>query len=231
MGHAMARQAVTAYIVTGHEVTRDAFGQPSGAEFSTDRRYRYHLWRRRQGRSDFVRFIGLKPSTADEHDDDRTISQCWQFTARWGYGAFTMAKLFALGTKDPSIMLADPHPIGRDNNRHLKLLARQTSVIVCANPGRHQGRDIEVIKRLDDYPRQCLDTNQTGTPKPPLYVKGDTPLKPYPLPSTSQAGTKFGTKSGAIYGGDPPKQALSVNLLQPVPVYLMTSRGQARLLK
>ncbi len=226
VSHAMARHAVTA-----HEVTNDAFGQSSCAEFSTDRRYRYSLWRRWSAESRYLLFIGLNPSTADEHDDDRSINRCRQFTARWGYGTFTMAKLFGLGTKDPSIMLADPAPIGRDNNRHLKQLARKSSAIVCANPGRYQGRDIEVINLLDDYPHQCLDINQTGTPKYPLYVEGDTPLKPWPLPVIGQAGAKFWNKSGAIYGGGPPKQAFNVNLLQPVPVYLMTSRVQARLLK
>lgn len=222
---------MASHAVTGHKVTNDAFGLPSGAEFSTDRRYRYSLRRRWQDRSEYLRFIGLNPSTADEHDDDRTISRCWQFMARWGYERFYMANLFALCSKDPRLMLADLAPIGRDNNRHLIQLGRKASRIVCANPDQHLGRDIEVIKRLDDYPRQCLAINQTGTPKPPLYVKGHTPLKPDPLPGTGQTGAKFGTQSGAIYGGDPPKQALSVNLLQPVPVNLVTSRVQARLLK
>ncbi len=188
--HAMARHAVT-----GHKVTNDAFGLPSGVEFSTDRRYRYNLWRRWQNTSEYLRFIGLNPSTAEEHDDDRTISRCWQFTACLGYGAFYMANLFALCSKDPGIMLADPAPIGQDNNRHLQQLGRQASLIVCANPGRHLGRDIEVIKLLDDYPRQCLDINQIGTLKHPFYVKGDTRLKPYPLPGMVQSSAKSGVET------------------------------------
>ncbi len=181
--------------MASHAVSEDLFGQSSGAAFSTDRRYRYNLWRRWQDRSDFVLFIGLNPSTADEHENDPTINRCRQFTDSWGYGAFYMAILFALCSKDPNIMLADPAPIGPDNNRHLQQLTRQASVIVCANPGRHQDRDIEVIKLLDGYPLQCLDINQTGTPKHPLYVKGDTPLKPYPLPGIVQSKAKSGVET------------------------------------
>ena len=188
----MNRQAVT-----GLAVREDLFGKHSGAEFSADRRHRYNLWRRWQDSCDYVLFIGLNPSTADEYDDDRTINRCRQFTAHWGYGAFYMANLFALCSKKPAIMLADPHPIGCDNNRHLQQLSCQASLIVCAwgNPGRHQGRDIEVINLLDDYPLQCLDINQTGTPKHPLYAKGDTPLKPYPLPGIVQSEAKSGVKT------------------------------------
>jgi len=186
---------MASHVVTGQIVTGDLFGQNSGAEFSTDRRYRYSLWRRWQERSKYLRFIGLNPSNADEHDDDRSISRYRQFTVRWGYGAFTMTNLFALCSKDPSIMLADPHAIGEHNNRHLQQLSRQASVIVCANPGRHQGRDIEVINLLDDYPLQCLDINQTGTPKHPLYVTEDTRLKPYPLPDIGQSRAKSGVET------------------------------------
>jgi len=217
--------------VTGRPGSDDLFGAPSGAEFSANRRYRYDRWRHGSSDPGDGLFIGLNPSTADEHDDDATIKRCRDFTARFGYGRFHMANLFALCTKSPRILRASPDPMGDDNDQYLRKLANKASVIVCAwgDHGRHQGRDIEVIKRLNDYPRQCLAINQTGTPKHPLYFQGDTPLKPYPLPDTGQAGAKFGTQSGAIYGGDSPKQAFSVNLLHPVPVTLMTSRGQARL--
>ncbi len=45
--------------------------------------------------------------------------RCRRFTARWGFGVFYMARLFALCTKKPSIMMADAVPIGEHNNRHL----------------------------------------------------------------------------------------------------------------
>jgi hypothetical protein len=170
--------------VTGQPGSDNLFDPPSGAEFSANRRYRYDLWRHWSSDPGYVLFIGLNPSTADEHDDDATIKRCRDFTARFGYGRFHMANLFALCTKSPSIMRASPDPIGDDNDQYLIKLANKASVIVCAwgDHGRHQDRDIAVIKLLNDYPLLCLHINQSGTPKHPLYIKADTPLSPYLRP-------------------------------------------------
>jgi hypothetical protein len=80
--------------------------------FSADRRYRYTLWRDwskdllcgmdsrprlagDQTPNQFVQFIGLNPSTADEKQDDPTIRRCIGFAKAWGYGAMCMTNIFA----------------------------------------------------------------------------------------------------------------------------------------
>jgi hypothetical protein len=40
--------------------------EDNGAEFSTDRKYRYALWRKWDAINPLAMFIGLNPSTANE---------------------------------------------------------------------------------------------------------------------------------------------------------------------
>lgn len=72
----------------------------SSARFSDCRRYRYTLTRRFAD-GPTVAFIGLNPSTADEHADDPTIRRCLGFAKRWGYGELVMLNLYALRSTDP----------------------------------------------------------------------------------------------------------------------------------
>src|SRR5690348_9819680 len=89
--------------------------------FSQCRKYRYTLWRQwgdvRSGfamelwpadRADksrqYVQFIGLNPSTADETQDDPTVRRCIGFSKAWGYGALCMTNAFAWRDTDPEKM-------------------------------------------------------------------------------------------------------------------------------
>lgn len=89
------------------------------AEFSPDRRYRYTLWRtdlqadrelfvtafntvrNAERLNQFVQFIGLNPSTADETNDDPTLKKCMKFAHRWGFGSMCMTNLFAFRATEP----------------------------------------------------------------------------------------------------------------------------------
>ena len=57
------------------------------AVISADQAYRYTLWRRWSDGNNFVQFIGLNPSTADETKDDNTIRKCVKFAKLWGFDA------------------------------------------------------------------------------------------------------------------------------------------------
>jgi hypothetical protein len=97
--------------------------------FSDCRKYRYTLWREwgdiratllpdphfdfYPGRPDqFVQFVALNPSTADEKQDDPTVRRCVNYAKAWGFGAMCMTNLFALRATDPKVMLAHDLPIG-----------------------------------------------------------------------------------------------------------------------
>lgn len=140
-----------------------------GARFSPCRRYRYALWRR-WGPGPYVLFIGLNPSTADEHADDPTIRRCLGFARAWGYQALVMANLFAWRATDPQEMKRAVAPIGPDNDAVLERLARSAERVVAAwgAQGVHLGRAAAVRQALPGL--QVLRLTRTGQPGHPLYL-------------------------------------------------------------
>ena len=147
------------------------------AEFSPDRRYRYTLWRECSlpivyG---FVQFIGLNPSTADETTDDPTVTRMRRFAELWGYGRLCVTNAFAYRATDPRHMMAQPDPIGDNNDDHILSVARGASMIVCAwgVNGEHMNREAHLLERLRGYRLRHLGLTKHGHPKHPLYLRGD----------------------------------------------------------
>jgi hypothetical protein len=164
-------------------------------EFSPGREYRYTLWREWDcdyltGCADdlphikeYVMFIGLNPSTADETKDDPTIRKCIGFSKRWGYGALCMANLFAYRATNPKVMKAQADPIGPENNRWLVSCARGAGIVVAAwgKDGRHNSRAAVVFGLVAAVKETyCLRQNKDGTPEHPLYVPYE--VEPYKIP-------------------------------------------------
>lgn len=154
-------------------------------EFSPCRRYRYTLWREwdcdlltgcaddAEHSDEYLVVIGLNPSTADETQDDPTIRRCIGFAKRWGFGALCMTNLFAWRETEPERMKCEPHPVGDDNDYWLTECAKGAGMILAAwgKDGRHRFRAKHVSAMLP--PLYCLQINQDGSPKHPLYVKAD----------------------------------------------------------
>lgn len=143
-----------------------------GAEMSKDRQYRYALWRIWDKEKYMVMFIGLNPSTANESKDDPTIRRVIKFAQNWGYGGVYMMNLYPFVT-------AYPHELQTGNmdmnNKWLIRIAMKCHRVVFA-----WGNFLEAVypgasisKALDGW---ALEINQNGSPKHPLYVKGD--IKP-----------------------------------------------------
>jgi hypothetical protein len=148
------------------------------AKLSRCRQYRYALWRTWDETKPYVMFIGLNPSTADETTDDPTLIRCMNFAKAWGYGGVCMANLFAYRATDPADMKAAENPVGSQNNKWLKLLAKDAGLIVAAwgNDGSYLRRSDYVKKRLPLL--HCLKMNKSGEPAHPLYQRADVlPIK------------------------------------------------------
>lgn len=172
--------------------------------FSKDRQYRYTLWRdwsatqtldllsqnptRIRARDAYVQFIGLNPSTADEVQNDRTITRCINFAKAWGFGALCMTNLFAYRTKDPSIMKKQANPIGEWfiaartrqewNDEHLVNIARSAGMVVAAwgNHGDHLTRayDVRTLLARNRIKLHCLRLTGKQNPEHPLYLPANT---------------------------------------------------------
>jgi hypothetical protein len=147
----------------------------SGAIFSDDRKYRYALWRIWDESKPLVMFIGLNPSTANEETNDPTIRRVMSFAKSWGYGGVYMMNLFAYVTAYPLELKKCKDPIA-DNDKYLKEIASKCEKIVFA-----WGSFKEAIERsykiYEMFPVASeLGSNKDGSPKHPLYVKGDVQL-------------------------------------------------------
>ncbi len=149
--------------------------------FSPDRKYRYVLWREWECmfvNNNYVVFIGLNPSTADEAVDDPTIRRCVGFAKSWGYGALCMMNLFAYRETHPIHLKASDDPVGQDNDHYLKEISGEASIVIAAwgNHGVHWGRSTKVIDLIPTL--FCLKRTANGSPAHPLYLPKT--LKPIP---------------------------------------------------
>ncbi|WP_019025685.1 DUF1643 domain-containing protein [Colwellia piezophila] len=149
------------------------------AKLSECRKYRYALWRIWDETKPCVTIIGLNPSTADEVENDPTITRCINFAKSWGYGGVCMANLFAFRSTLPPDMKASSDPIGKENDDWLLKLANDSALVVAAwgNDGAYLGRSEQVKNLIPDL--HFLKMNKSGEPAHPLYLKGD--LKPLAL--------------------------------------------------
>lgn len=152
---------------------RTSIDMETSAELSECRLYRYALWRR-WSPGNQVLFIMLNPSTADETIDDPTIRRCISFAESWGFGALTVANLFAFRTPSPAELQTADDPIGPENDAWLERLQQESQLTVAAwgNHGRLLNRSA-TIRPLLHAPR-TLGLTQRGEPRHPLYVAGDT---------------------------------------------------------
>jgi len=156
--------------------------------FSPDRRHRYslvHRWNPLFG-DRLILWIGLNPSTADEAKLDPTLTRIAAFSKRAGFDGFWMANLFALRTPYPAEMMADPDPVGPENDAWLLRAAGRCEKIVAAwgAGGKFQARADAVARLFAGRELWCLGTTQDGHPRHPLYVPGEQPFERWPPPKT-----------------------------------------------
>lgn len=175
-------------------------------EFSPCKRYRFTLWRRTgidrnwfpmacdhgfdacpecdrnasfSGKArEFVQFVCLNPSTADDTINDRTVTRCTDFARRWGYGGFCMTNLFAWRDMSPAAMKLVHEPVGAGNNETIARIATQAGMIVCAwgGHGTHNDRAKIVLAILKEHGAGKLHALKVtdGEPWHPLYLRADT---------------------------------------------------------
>lgn len=142
--------------------------------------YRYTLWRIWDDSLPYVQFIGLNPSTADEHKDDPTIRRCVGFARSWGYGAICMTNLFAWRDTKPEHMKKAIDPIGPENDSWLVAAAQEAGLKIAAwgNHGAFLDRAQAVCGLIGDL--HALTINKaTGEPGHPLYVPSDVKVFKY----------------------------------------------------
>jgi hypothetical protein len=135
--------------------------------------YRYVLTREPGGEGrGTVAFIGLNPSTADEHRDDPTTRRCSGFARSWGYARLVLVNLFALRATSPRDLAASSCDIVGPGNDAAIADALASDLVVCAwgasIPRSHATRPDEVLALVREP--YCLGLTSHGRPRHPLYV-------------------------------------------------------------
>lgn len=148
--------------------------------FENGNNYRYFLTRVWEDGKRRVCFVMLNPSTANATTDDATIRRCISFAQEWGFGSLEVVNLFALITPDPTVLETTILPVGTCNDREIKVAMSRADLIVVAwgafKQAKQRSRDVlKLICRAGHDPF-CLGKNKDGSPKHPLYIRGDTKL-------------------------------------------------------
>ena len=148
------------------------------AILSDCRSYRFALWRTWDETKKYAMIIGLNPSTADEIEDDNTITRCINFSKSWGYGGLCMANLFAFRATNPMQIRNINNPIGDKNDEYIIDLAKNAGIVIAAwgNHGIYMNRANHIKNIISNL--HYLALNKTGEPKHPLYLKSNSiPIK------------------------------------------------------
>lgn len=166
----------------------------TGARFSECRKYRYALWRRWdwQGFGNQVMFIGLNPSTADERDNDLTISKCIGFAKRWGYGGIVMMNLYPFCTTYPTELLAAREPTNPANHEAFGYYRTHVGLVVAAwgaletkqRPRMQWQSTIHDVQHAIAQPIYCLGRTQDGSPRHPSRLGYSTERELFWTPET-----------------------------------------------
>ncbi len=157
------------------------FTPTSAALLSPCGLYRYTLTRR-WGEGAPMLFVMLNPSTADAAQDDPTIRRCVGFAKREGFGAIEVVNLFAYRATDPKVLAGVGDFVGPDNDTVIRDARGRAGLIVAAwgssVPAALRQR-VRHIAMLLGPGALCFGVTADGSPRHPLYVKGDTAFVSY----------------------------------------------------
>lgn len=160
----------------------------AGAHFNAERTRRYLLWRRIKENDDlpwnkgldFCLFIGLNPSIADEVRLDPTVTRCYKYAQRWGYHFLLMANIYSKISTDPKgVDFKFNDPDDRMNNEYeIAQVVKMSDCIVLAWGSNADEQITSHWLRLfrlshPNISLHCFAVNKNGSPKHPLYMKGD----------------------------------------------------------
>ena len=150
----------------------------SSAEISECGTYRYWLKRDAECSPDrgTALFCMLNPSTADATQDDPTIRRLRGYAKAWRANGLIVVNLYALRSTDPRALKTHADPVGPLNDYWMRTLVRECGDVLCAwgkNADRSRVRDALKLFSQEGARLFALDFSKDGTPKHPLYLRGD----------------------------------------------------------
>lgn len=159
------------------------------AIFSEARTHRYLLTREWDRGLPRAVFVMLNPSTAGAFEQDPTIGRCGTIARHAGCGSLAVVNLHGLCATDPDELRGHPDPVGQHADAFITEQCRPGHLVIAAWGACKfaRPRASSVMTSLADagVTLSCLAVNKDGSPKHPLYCRGDSPLLPYPAPEAS----------------------------------------------
>lgn len=136
-------------------------------------------------------FVMLNPSTADASEDDPTIRRCIGFAKREGCGGLDVVNLLAFRSTDPQGLRLALDPYGPENPTHVRDAFRRSQGPVIAAWGSHPlaRRPVDMAAWVAEIAEEegkamlCLGVTRDGSPRHPLYLRADAPLRPWGVQS------------------------------------------------
>lgn len=158
------------------------------AKFNDDRTHRYFLGRLWEPHHSKILFIGLNPSTADEHEDDHTVRRLIRFSQDWGFGGFYLMNAYSFVATEPPDMKQyylklSVHQERIVHRQNVKMILDRASicsmVVFCWGANvHHDDKPIStLVKKFGDA--RCFGKTKDGHPKHPLYLSSHTQLIKY----------------------------------------------------
>jgi hypothetical protein len=161
----------------------------SSATFSGCGKYRYDLRRVWKPGKRVMVFVGLNPSTADQHRDDPTIRRILGFADDWGFGTLLMLNAFAYRSTDPkalaSMIARRRDPVGPDNDAVIeRVFVEHRADKLVVGWGAHgtlleRGAHLRSRALVLHGRPECFGLTGNGQPKHPLYLAASTRPKRY----------------------------------------------------
>lgn len=145
--------------------------------------YRYWLKRVWDGHEKLACFVMLNPSTADASEDDPTIRRCIGFAKREGATGLVVVNLFALRSTNPAKLKTAVDPVGSENDAHVDWAINTVEgPVICAWGAAPFAtkRAAAFAEKYSAHNLKCLGQTATGSPRHPLYIRNDAPLKAWP---------------------------------------------------
>lgn len=159
----------------------------SSATMSPCETYRYTLRRVWNAEHPICTFFMFNPSTADAFVLDRTIKRCVHFAQRENCGGLLVLNAFAIRTPYPAnvkaALEAEQDIVGPENDIRIEAELAQTEGPLIAAWGefRWARPRIQVVRNLiGNRPIQCLGVTKDGSPRHPLFVRGNAELQNLP---------------------------------------------------
>ena len=126
-------------------------------------------------------FVMLNPSTADATKDDPTIRRCMGFARRELAAGIVVVNLYALRSTDPAAIKTRLEPVGYENDEWIARAAKESGgELIAAWGANAEPWRVKQVMAMPGINWRCLGVTKNGSPRHPLYVRADQPLREWP---------------------------------------------------